>query len=65
MGKPDEIPPLERFLVNARAIAVNRTQRADYRLYDRLKGDLWRDYPALTPAEYERAAIDLARMCGV
>lgn len=58
-----DLSPVERFLVNARQIALARPVGADYRLYERLKADLQRI--VTDSGEYQRACVELARMCGV
>jgi hypothetical protein len=54
---------VQRFLVNARQIALARPANADYRLYERFKADLQRI--VTDSGEYQRACAELARMCGV
>ena len=58
-----DLSPVQRFLVNARQIALARPANADYRLYERLKADLQRI--VTDSGEYQRACAELARMCGV
>ena len=58
-----DLSPVQRFLVNARQIALARPANADYRLYERLKADLQRI--VTDSGEYQRACVELARMCGV
>ena len=58
-----DLSPVQRFLVNARQIALARPANADYRLYERLKADLQRI--VTDSGEYQRACTELARMCGV
>lgn len=58
-----DLSPVQRFLVNARQIALARRANADYRLYERLKADLQRI--VTDSGEYQRACVALARMCGV
>jgi len=58
-----DLSPVQRFLVNARQIALARPVAADYRLYERLKAELQRI--VVDSGEYQRACVELARMCGV
>lgn len=58
-----DLSPVQRFLVNARQIALARPANADYRLYERLKADLQRI--VTDSGQYQRACAELARMCGV
>lgn len=58
-------PPLEAFLARVRELGYLRDGRPNYRLYDALKADLMRDFPALHPGEYTRAVQVIARAAGV
>ena len=58
-----DLSPVDRFLVNARQIALARPVGADYRLYERFKSELQRI--VTDSGEYQRACTELARMCGV
>ena len=58
-----DLSPVQRFLVNARQIALARPVGADYQLYEKLKAELQRI--VTDSGEYQRACTELARMCGV
>ncbi len=60
-----ELQPLERWLARVRQIGAHRPGRADYVAYERLKGELVREFPCLTGAEYERAVAVIAKATGV
>jgi len=60
-----ELPPLERWIARVRQIGAHRPGRADYAAYERLKGELVREFPCLTGAEYERAVAVIAKATGV
>lgn len=57
--------PLDRWLARVRQIGAHRPGRADYAAYERLKGELVRDFPCLTGAEYDRAVAAIAKAAGV
>ncbi len=57
--------PVDAYLRHAASLSAYRTRGADYGLYERLKGDLVRHCPDLSPAEYDRAIRCLSRLAGV
>lgn len=60
-----ELQPLDRWLARVRQIGAHRPHRADYAAYERLKGELVREFPCLTGAEYERSVAVIAKATGV
>lgn len=56
---------LDQFVTRAIEIGAARQYDPDWALYERLKSELGRDYPNLTPQEYERAILAIARAAGV
>jgi len=60
-----ELQPLDRWIARVRQIGAHRPHRADYAAYERLKGELVREFPCLTGAEYERAVAVIAKATGV
>ena len=65
MSAVAELQPLDRWIARARQIGAHRPHRADYAAYERLKGELVREFPCLTGAEYERAVAVIAKATGV
>lgn len=51
-----------RFVAQAGAC---RTADSDWRLYERLKADLVRQFPALEPRQYQAAINAISRAAGV
>lgn len=56
---------LDQFVTRAIQVGAQRSLDPDWTLYERLKSELNRDYPNLTPQEYERALLAIARAAGV
>lgn len=52
------------FIVRVRRFGAMRDE-ANYRLYEALKADLQREFPAATPAEYTSACQAISRACNV
>jgi len=60
--------PVDRmaaFFGMVRQLGAARAADADYRLYERLKREFIRDFPAATSAEYERAMGEISKAAGV
>jgi hypothetical protein len=63
--KTAEISPVERRVRLVRGLGLSRIDTPDYRLYERLKAEFVRDFPAASQAEYERVMREIARVGGV
>jgi len=59
-----ELSPLERHLRRVRGPGLARTETPDYRLYERMKADMVREFPALSPQDYQRAIRVITEACG-
>lgn len=59
-----DLSPVQRFLVNARQIALARPVDADYRLYERFKADLQRIVETIDNAAHvmQRAMQELNQL---
>ncbi len=56
---------LDDFVSRSIKIGAMRSLDLDLALYERLKAELYKDHPNLTPQEYERALLAIARVAGV
>jgi len=63
MNAPDK---LHQFLMHVREVEAFRcSPYPDYANYERFKREFQRDFPLVTPIEYERAMGEIARLTGV
>ena len=53
------------YLARVRQIGSARSSDADYGLYERLKREFVKEFPAAAPEQYEAAVLCIARAAGV
>lgn len=56
---------MTQFLARVRQQGAQRYVRADYRLYEQLKHEFVREFPAALPSEYDQAMRAIAEAAGV